>query len=106
MFGERDGSAYPEMCDVLRWAGGGCHSPPNPPPPASSGSPGGLSRQSSRPPGQPSPVHFLNGTPAQTLGTSLTCLVVVELRVTSPQTPPFSMTRRDCFSLPPAPGLR
>lgn len=79
---------------------------PPTPPPASSGSPGGLSRQSSHPPGQPSPVHFLNGTPAQTLGTSLTCLVVVELRVTSPQTPPFSMTRRDCFSLPPAPGLR
>lgn len=104
MFRERDGSVYPEMCDVLRWAGGGCHSPPNPLPRII-----WLPRGSEQAEQLPTRAAVTCALPEQAHLPRLvivTCLVVVELRVTSPQTPPFSMTRRDCFSLPPAPGLR
>lgn len=99
---ERDGFVYPEMFDVLRWMRGGCHGPP-----ASSGSPEGLSRQSSRPPGQLSPVHFLSRHTCLDSGhVIVTCLVVCELRVNQPTGSSartvtlFSMTRRDCVSSP------
>lgn len=109
VFRERNGFVYPEVFDVLRWAGGGCHSPP-----PSSGSPGGLSRQSSRPPGQLSPVHFLSGHTCLDSGHIIvTCLVVFELRVNQPTdssvrtVTSFSMTQRDCVSSPLSPlGLR